>query len=622
MLIQAGVLCKWTNDTQRLLLEHFDTINNSPSCIYHNALPFSPSSSWLHKHYPAELLQVVKVVKGLPAEWGKCSHKVLLNHMEQNLSCWNNTIAVGGYSGVITILDVITGNQVTVLSGHTGMVQTLTFAPDGKSLISGSNDKTVKLWDMQTGGIVKTFSGHTSAVLSVSLSPSSTIASGSEDMSIHLWDSQTGECHCVIEQQGFVTHVCFSPTNPQHFLSVCDDKVWQWDINGHQVGPTSNGSHIAFSPDGTQFVVCTGTAVTVQNFNSGVTVAYIPTVWMNLDMDKNTRYCCFSPDGRLVAVLAGGTSYVWDITSSEPCLIGRFSQITSKTTSLAFSSPSSLISVSYSGSVQFWQIGTPSTNPVMTDLESTYPILFQIRSATMQARDGIIITSDSNGMVKTWDIPTGLCKAFFQTPVKDIFPRDVQLIDGRVILSWYADGKINIWDAMKGEPLLTIDGVESQHCQNFKISEDGSRVFSLMSEGSYPRIKMWIHAWSIQTGEPMGRVDCGSTMSIPGYLTVDSSQVWLWTHPIINARGWDFGISGLSPIELPSRSPEMLHPSGVVLWNTDLSQLKDKATGGVVFQLPERYGKPWEVQWNDQCLFVHFEYIKVLILDFSHMLLK
>jgi len=67
--IQTGVPCKWTNDSQRFLLEHFDKIHGSSSQIYHSALPFAPSSSWLCKHYSTELSKEIKVVKGLPVGW-------------------------------------------------------------------------------------------------------------------------------------------------------------------------------------------------------------------------------------------------------------------------------------------------------------------------------------------------------------------------------------------------------------------------------------------------------------------------------------------------------------------------------------------------------------------------
>jgi WD40 repeat protein len=100
-------------------------------------------------------------------------------------------------------------------------VNCLTFSSDGKSLVSGSDDKTVKLWDMQTGGVVKTFYGHTKRVWSVSISADCTrIASGSEDNTTCLWDIQTGECFCTIKQQGTVHHVSFSPTSSAYHLHI------------------------------------------------------------------------------------------------------------------------------------------------------------------------------------------------------------------------------------------------------------------------------------------------------------------------------------------------------------------------------------------------------------------
>jgi WD40 repeat protein len=77
------------------------------------------------------------------------------------ISCWNNTVAVGSAHRDIVILDAITGSQTAILSGHTDEVNSVVFSSDGRSLVSGSDDKTVKLWDMQTGGAIKTFSGHT-----------------------------------------------------------------------------------------------------------------------------------------------------------------------------------------------------------------------------------------------------------------------------------------------------------------------------------------------------------------------------------------------------------------------------------------------------------------------------
>ena len=354
MFIQVGVPCKWTSDSQRFLLKEFDTICQSPSSIYHSILPSSPSSSWFHKSYGG--LQEVKAAEGLPAGWGPCSRTVLLDSNIQDLSYWNNTVAIGSRYGDIIILNAITGSQTAALSGHTGGVNSLTFSLDGRSLVSGSDDTTVKLWDVQTGGIVKTFHGHTNHVHSVSISADNTIiASGSSDKTARLWDIQTGECH-VIEQYHGVYTVSFSPRNPQYLLSICDSKLWQWDINGHPVGPTYNGSHVSLTSDGTQFVSCEWTAVTVRDSSSGATVAEF-----HVANDK-AQYCCFSPDGRLVAVAAGSTAYIWDITGLVPHLSDTFIGHTEDITSLVFSFPSSLISASQDQSVKFWRISASSAS--------------------------------------------------------------------------------------------------------------------------------------------------------------------------------------------------------------------------------------------------------------------
>ena len=593
-------MCKWTSDSQRFLLEHFDTIHDSPSHIYHSALPFSPSSSWLHGYYGAELPPEVKVVKGLPDGWGACSRTVSLDTPTLALSYWNNTIAVGSKPGDTILLDAITGSQRAILSGHTGEINTLAFSPDGKSLVSGSDDQAVKLWDVQTGGVIKTFFGHTLHVWSVSISIDCTrIASGSGDRTIRLWDIQTGECQSVIKQQGTVFYISFSPNAPQHLLSICNDKIWQWDINGHQVGPTYDGSHIAFSLDGTQFVSCKGMAVTVQNSSSGVIVAEFHVA------SDDTKYCCFSPDGRFVAVAAQSIAYVWDITNSKPQLVETFIGHTHYITSLAFSSPSSLISVSEDSSVKFWQIGTP--DPTMTGLSlASTPM----KSTTLQAKDGIIITSSSDGIVRTWDISTGLCRESFQTPAEDFHMSDAQLINDRLIFIWYANEKINIWDVKKGELLLGIGG-PMWSVEDLRISGDGSRVFCLGIRS--------IQAWSIETGEVVSEMRIGYSARV-GSLTVDGSRIWVH-YPNSEDQGWDLGILGSLPVQLPNIPPYRLHPNGVMLWDTGLSRIKDKVTGKVVFQLSKRYGKPLDVQWNSHYLVICFTHTEALILDFSHMFL-
>ena len=604
MNIQVGILCKWTNDSQRFLLEHFDTIHESPSQIYHSALPFCPPTAWLQEYCNPELSPDVQVVKGLPAEWGVCSRTVSLGTYVYEISYSNNTVAVGSGHRDIIILNAVTGSQTAILSGHTDEVLSVVFSSDGKSLVSGSTDMTTKLWDMQTGGAVKTFSGHTNSVRSVSISVDCMIiASGSYDKTIRLWDTQTGECLNIIKQQTEVYVIKFSPVNPQYFLSKSNHKVWQWDTNGHQAGPTFEGSHVDFSPDGTQIVSRYGTVATIRNSSSGAVVATFPVI---ID---NAKYCCPSPDGRLIAVTTGTIAHVWDTTSSDPHLIGAFMGHTGDIDYFAWSSPSSLISASVDGSVKFWKIGAQPTDLVGTGLESMSLEPVTIMSITLQTKDGIYITSDSDGVVRTCDIFTGLCKASFQTPAKGKNKRDIQFANGQLVLVWHTGREINIWDVEKEALLHTVKG--PHELNDVKLAEDGSRVFSIGAR--------MIQAQSVQTGKIVGKAGIKFINYDRASLTVNGSR--LWVH-YLNAETqvWDFGTPDSSPVQLPNMPLHIFHPTGLMLWDTGPSCVKEKATGKVVFQLCKRYGKPVNVQWDNQYVVASLISGEVLVIDFSHLL--
>ena len=470
--------------------------------------------------------------------------------------------------------------------------------------MSGSYDCTARLWDVQTGGVVKTFHGHTHWVLSVSISADHTmIASGSRDQAVHLWNIQTEECHCVIKQQDWVFHVRFSPTNPQHLISVAENKVWHWDINGNQTIHPHNGINIAFSSDGTQFVLCSGEDIIVQNSSSGTTVTKFHVA------NNRVNHCCFSPDSRFIAVAAGRTAYVWDTTSSHPHPIDTFVEHADNITSLVFSSPSSLISSSEDKSAKFWHIGALKADPVVTDPECTPHPSVQIMSLTVQAEDGVVISSDSEGVVRAWDISTGLCKTSFQTPAKYARCSNVRLINGMLMLIWYAGGEIYMRDVEKGEHLQTVgvtlgygDGVE-----DVRISRDGSQVFCL-----HWRV---IRALSVLTGEVLGEVGLGSHQPQRS-LSVNGSSVWVHS-PISEPLGWDFGIPGSPPVQLSN--PPSLYSIKTKLWDIGQSRIIDTVTGKVVFQLAGKFAKPTDLQLDGQYLAAGYDSGEVLILDFNHL---
>jgi hypothetical protein len=85
---------------------------------------------------------------------------------------------------------VLTGEEVLVLRGHSGIVQTIAFSPDGQRIISGGIDAEVRVWDAVTGDHLLALHGHTQPVLAVAFSPDGlSIVSGGFDQALRLWET-------------------------------------------------------------------------------------------------------------------------------------------------------------------------------------------------------------------------------------------------------------------------------------------------------------------------------------------------------------------------------------------------------------------------------------------------
>jgi WD40 repeat protein len=83
---------------------------------------------------------------------------------------------------------VDSGREIRAFQGHQNGVLSVVFSPDGKRLVSGSDDQTVRLWQVDSGREIRTFRGHQNGVMSVAFSPDGkSIASSSFDGSIRLW---------------------------------------------------------------------------------------------------------------------------------------------------------------------------------------------------------------------------------------------------------------------------------------------------------------------------------------------------------------------------------------------------------------------------------------------------
>nr|VFJ48179.1 MAG: Serine/threonine protein kinase [Candidatus Kentron sp. FM]VFJ48217.1 MAG: Serine/threonine protein kinase [Candidatus Kentron sp. FM]VFK07531.1 MAG: Serine/threonine protein kinase [Candidatus Kentron sp. FM] len=140
--------------------------------------------------------------------------------------CWDGCIRFapdgrrllsGSFDDTLKLWDATTGRAMRVFRGHEGDVWSVALSPDGSRALSGSSDDTLRLWDVATGREVRAFRGHRGSVRSVAFSPDGRRAlSGSDDNTLRLWDAATGrEIRAFRGHESLVLSVAFSPDGRQ-----------------------------------------------------------------------------------------------------------------------------------------------------------------------------------------------------------------------------------------------------------------------------------------------------------------------------------------------------------------------------------------------------------------------
>ncbi|MEA3323545.1 MAG: DUF4365 domain-containing protein [Euryarchaeota archaeon] len=128
--------------------------------------------------------------------------------------------------------DLETGKCQATFEGHTEDVLSVTITPDGKTIVSGSGDKTLKVWDLATGQCLATFEGHTSGVRGVAVTPDGkTIVSGSGDKTLKVWDLATGQCLATFEgHTSGVVAVAITPDGKTVISGSGDNTLRVWNL--------------------------------------------------------------------------------------------------------------------------------------------------------------------------------------------------------------------------------------------------------------------------------------------------------------------------------------------------------------------------------------------------------
>lgn len=450
------------------------------------------SAAWLWQNSEAARRELKKAE--LRAEWLIYAHQISLAQFEWQIGnveeSWDHLNACRqdfrGWEHDY-LYTQFNSNQQT-LRGHTHDVLSAAFSPDGKRIVSGSTDKTLKVWDAHSGEETMTLKGHASNVLSVAFSPDGKrIVSGSYD-TVKVWDAQSGQETLGLKERN-VSCLAFSPDGKCIVGGSTDTQLVKvWDAESGQRVMTLKGHtwsvlHVAFSQDGKRIV--SGSKHNMLKIWDAQSGSGQETMMLK-GQTKEVLCMAFSPDRRRIASsFVDKTLTVWDARTGQETAVLRGH--TSSIPSVAFSPDGNRIaSGSADKTLKVWDAQNGQETTTLKGHAS------EVLSVAFSHDGKRIVSGSHDKTLKIWDFQRAQ-----ENPILKGHTNAVTSVafspDGKRIVSGSADNTLKVWDATSGQETMTLKG-HTRKVMNVAFSPDGKRIVSASHD-------MTLKVWNSQSGQ-------------------------------------------------------------------------------------------------------------------------
>jgi WD40 repeat protein len=446
--------------------------------------------------------------------------------------------------------DMSDGVFLRTLHGHTIDVWCLSISANGELAVSGSLDRTVRVWHVESGALRATFEGHEDTISAVAFSPDGRrIISGSYDYTMRIWDMETSSLLLMRKLDHPVWSVIHLPLTNEA-ASGCNDTIYIWNattsdplrtLQSHDAACLS----LAISQDG----MCIASA----GYTDKILIWQVegnssePERFWRIDLVK------FSPNGSRIVSATDSTLRIWDVSTGT--LLRTLEDHPDNISTTSFSEDSAqLLTASGDTIIRLWDMDTGTLLKTFEghgrDIASVgfihggtqiFSITWDRQIRVQDTATGIVIQTMQweflhnphctalfpNGgqiavamedVIQVWDLAGGGLQKTLQGHSSMVTGITFSA-DGTQIVSCSSDGSVRLWHAVTGTEIKAFH-IDGKIPDNWKVwfSSDQKSIFTNSELVTIP--KEFLSIGSLE--------NAGALTSIydPGYFM---SSGWLWT---------------------------------------------------------------------------------------------